>query len=201
MPNWELVIGGRTVIPNPFWGGAAFPLLVFGVLFAWPALERRITGDIRRHDLLDRPRDRPIRTAIGAAFLSWVVIVFAVGSTDRIFYRPRHLLHHADPRVASGHLDHPDHGVPSPPRAPAARCSEAARTRCGPGRAPSSAAGPTARWRWSPKAPTDPSQSRPSRRSAPYPGTSSRPGGSASTRLCPLEALLRLAARVHERFG
>jgi ubiquinol-cytochrome c reductase cytochrome b subunit len=75
------------VIPNPFWGGVAFPLVVFGVLFAWPSVERRITGDRRRHDLLDRPRDRPIRTAVGAAFLSWVVIVFAVGSTDRIFYR------------------------------------------------------------------------------------------------------------------
>jgi ubiquinol-cytochrome c reductase cytochrome b subunit len=87
MPNWELVIAGRTVIPNPFWGGAAFPLFVFVVMFAWPAIERRVTGDIRRHDLLDRPRDRPIRTAVGAAFLSWVVIVFAVGSTDRIFYR------------------------------------------------------------------------------------------------------------------
>jgi ubiquinol-cytochrome c reductase cytochrome b subunit len=53
----------------------------------WPSLERRITHDNRRHDLLDRPRDRPVRTAVGAAFLSWVVIVFAVGSTDRIFYR------------------------------------------------------------------------------------------------------------------
>jgi ubiquinol-cytochrome c reductase cytochrome b subunit len=28
-----------------------------------------------------------VRTAIGAAFLSWVVIIFAVGSTDRIFVR------------------------------------------------------------------------------------------------------------------
>jgi ubiquinol-cytochrome c reductase cytochrome b subunit len=87
MPNWELVIAGRTVIPNPFWGGAAFPLFVFGALFAWPSIERKLTRDVRRHDLLDRPRDRPIRTAIGAAFLSWVVIVFAVGWTDRIFYR------------------------------------------------------------------------------------------------------------------
>ena len=87
MPNWELVISGRTVIPNPFWGGAAFPLFVFAIMFAWPAIERRFTGDVRRHDLLERPRDRPIRTAIGAGFLSWVVIVFAVGSTDRIFYR------------------------------------------------------------------------------------------------------------------
>ncbi len=85
MPNFELAIGSHTIIPNPFWGGALFPLVVFGVLFAWPSLERRVTRDQRRHDLLDRPRDRPIRTAIGAAFLSWVVIVFAVGSTDRLF--------------------------------------------------------------------------------------------------------------------
>ncbi len=87
MPNYEFAIGNRTIIPNPFWGGAVFPLFVFAVMFAWPALERRFTRDHRRHDLLDRPRDRPVRTAIGAAFLSWVVIIFAVGSTDRLFYR------------------------------------------------------------------------------------------------------------------
>ncbi len=87
MPNWELVIAGRTVIPNPFFGGALFPLVVFGVMYAWPALERRFTGDRRQHDLLDRPRDRPVRTAIGAAFFSWVLVIFAVGSTDRIFFR------------------------------------------------------------------------------------------------------------------
>jgi ubiquinol-cytochrome c reductase cytochrome b subunit len=87
MPNFEPVIAGRTIIPNPFWGGLLFPTVVFGTMFAWPALERRFTRDQRRHDLLDRPRDHPTRTAIGAAFLSWVVIIFAVGSTDRIFYR------------------------------------------------------------------------------------------------------------------
>ena len=87
MPNLEPAIGNHTIIPNPFWGGALFPLIVFAVMYAWPTIERRVTGDQRRHDLLDRPRDRPIRTAVGAAFLSWVVIVFAVGSTDRLFYR------------------------------------------------------------------------------------------------------------------
>jgi ubiquinol-cytochrome c reductase cytochrome b subunit len=87
MPNWEPTIAGHTLIPNPFWGGAAFPLVVFAVLYSWPAIERRITGDHRRHDLLDRPRERPGRTAVGAAFLSWVVIIFAVGSTDRLFFR------------------------------------------------------------------------------------------------------------------
>ncbi len=87
MPNYELAIGNYTLIPSPFWGGALFPLFVFGVMFIWPALERRITGDHLRHDLLERPRDRPIRTAVGAAFLSWVVIIFAIGSTDRLFFR------------------------------------------------------------------------------------------------------------------
>ncbi len=87
MPNLEPAIGNHTLIPNPFWGGALFPLIVFAVMFAWPSIERRVTGDSRRHDLLDRPRDRPIRTAVGAAFLSWVMIVFAVGSTDRLFFR------------------------------------------------------------------------------------------------------------------
>jgi ubiquinol-cytochrome c reductase cytochrome b subunit len=87
MPNWELVIAGRTIIPEPFWGGVAFPGFVFAVLYAWPALERRFTRDQRRHDLLDRPRDHPVRIAIGAAFFSWVVIIFAVGATDRVFFR------------------------------------------------------------------------------------------------------------------
>jgi quinol---cytochrome-c reductase cytochrome b subunit len=87
MPNFEPAIGSYTIIPNPFWGGAFFPLVVFGVMFAWPSIERRVTGDRLRHDLLQRPRDRPIRTAIGAAFLSWVVIIFAIGSTDRLFFR------------------------------------------------------------------------------------------------------------------
>jgi ubiquinol-cytochrome c reductase cytochrome b subunit len=86
MPNVEPTIAGHTIIPNPFFGGVLFPTVVFAAMFTWPALERRITRDPRAHDLLDRPRDHPVRTAAGAAFLSWVVIVFAVGSTDRIFY-------------------------------------------------------------------------------------------------------------------
>jgi ubiquinol-cytochrome c reductase cytochrome b subunit len=87
MPNWEPAIGNYTIIPNPFWGGVAFPLFVFLVLFAWPSLERRFTGDNRRHDLLQRPRDRPTHTALAAAFLSWVFIIFSIGAADRVYYR------------------------------------------------------------------------------------------------------------------
>jgi len=87
MPALEPRIAGHTIIPSPFWGGALFPLIVFGVLYMWPWLERRITGDRRAHHLLERPRDRPLRTATGVAFFSWIVIIFAIGSTDRLFFR------------------------------------------------------------------------------------------------------------------
>jgi ubiquinol-cytochrome c reductase cytochrome b subunit len=85
IPSFDVTIGNYTLVPNPFWGGAGFPLLVFLVLFLWPSLERRVTGDYAFHNLLDRPRDAPWRTAIGVAFFTWIFIVFLAGAADRIF--------------------------------------------------------------------------------------------------------------------
>jgi len=84
MPNWEPNAFGYTV-PNPFFGGAGFPALAFGVLFAWPWIERFATGDRAEHHLLDRPYDAPWRTAFGAAFFTWVLVPFVAGSADRVF--------------------------------------------------------------------------------------------------------------------
>jgi ubiquinol-cytochrome c reductase cytochrome b subunit len=84
MPPLEIHLFGYTIVPNPFFGGALFPLIVFGVLYAWPALERRITGDHARHELLDFPRDVPWRTAFGAGFFTWIWIVFVAGSADQL---------------------------------------------------------------------------------------------------------------------
>jgi ubiquinol-cytochrome c reductase cytochrome b subunit len=85
VPSGDVVIGSFTVIPNPFWGGLLFPLVVFALLYTWPLLEQRfITRDTRRHELLDRPRDNPLRTAIGVSVLVWIVGVFAFGAADRI---------------------------------------------------------------------------------------------------------------------
>jgi ubiquinol-cytochrome c reductase cytochrome b subunit len=85
MPSFDVTIGHFTLIPNPFWGGALFPLLVLGLLMAFPWIERRLTGDRTGHNLLDRPRDAPNRTAFGVAFLTWVFLIFAFGAADRIF--------------------------------------------------------------------------------------------------------------------
>jgi ubiquinol-cytochrome c reductase cytochrome b subunit len=85
VPGFDVTVGDATVIPNPFWGGALFPLVVMIALLAWPTLERRITGDRALHNVLDRPRDAPLRTALGTGFLAWVVLVFFAGSSDRLF--------------------------------------------------------------------------------------------------------------------
>jgi ubiquinol-cytochrome c reductase cytochrome b subunit len=85
MPSFDVTIGNYTLVPNPFWGGALFPLIVLGVLLAVPWVERRLTGDYAFHNVLDRPRDAPGRTAFGVAFLTWVFLVFVFGSADRVF--------------------------------------------------------------------------------------------------------------------
>ena len=85
VPSFDVVIGNRTLVPNPFWGGALFPLVVFGAILIWPWLERRVTGDRAAHNALDRPRDAPWRTAIGAGFLAWVFLIFFAGAADRVY--------------------------------------------------------------------------------------------------------------------
>jgi ubiquinol-cytochrome c reductase cytochrome b subunit len=84
VPGFDLVIGKYTLVPNPFWGGALFPLVILGFLYFWPWLERRWTGDHGWHNVLERPRDNPRRTAIGIGVVSWVVLVFVAGSSDRV---------------------------------------------------------------------------------------------------------------------
>ncbi len=85
MPSFDVVAGHFTLIPNPFWGGVAFPLVVLAVLAAFPWVERRLSGDRRVHNLLDRPRQAPTRTAFGVAFLTWIFMIFAFGASDRVY--------------------------------------------------------------------------------------------------------------------
>jgi ubiquinol-cytochrome c reductase cytochrome b subunit len=85
VPSFDVTIGDYTVVPNPFWGGALFPLVVFSILGLWPWLERKVTGDDAFHNLLERPRDNPSRTAAGMALLVWVFLVFLAGSADRVY--------------------------------------------------------------------------------------------------------------------
>jgi len=81
MPGWEFRAGGFE-IPNPFFPAILLAGVTFALLYAWPFLEARVTGDYAEHNLLDRPRQRPVRTALGAATISFYVICFIGGAAD-----------------------------------------------------------------------------------------------------------------------
>ena len=80
-PPWEIRAFGYE-IPNPFFPAVLLPGITFGLLYAWPFLEAWVTGDQLPHHLLDRPRDRPVRTALGAATLSFYTVLLLAGSND-----------------------------------------------------------------------------------------------------------------------
>ena len=71
-------------VPAPFFPGALLAGITFGLLFAWPSLEALFTGDRRVHHLLDRPRDRPVRTSLGVATLSFYTVLTLAASNDVI---------------------------------------------------------------------------------------------------------------------
>ena len=74
--------GAGFVIPSPFLTGVSVPVAIFALLYLWPFLEERVTGDRRSHHLLDRPRDRPVRTAIGVWGVSLLGVLTAAASHD-----------------------------------------------------------------------------------------------------------------------
>jgi ubiquinol-cytochrome c reductase cytochrome b subunit len=80
-PNLEIRAFGHTVA-NPFFPGVLMPGITFGLLYAWPFLEQRMSRDRTPHNLLDRPRDRPLRTAFGVATLTFYSVLFLAGGTD-----------------------------------------------------------------------------------------------------------------------
>jgi len=82
MPSWELTGLGHTVPLEVFLPAVVFPGLIFTLCGVWPTLERRVTGDNELHNLLDRPRDRPKRTAAGVAVFALLFTLFAASSTD-----------------------------------------------------------------------------------------------------------------------
>ena len=84
-PAWELYIGNYTV---PAAVAVALLMgLVFALLIAYPFIERKVTGDDAHHNLLQRPRDAPVRTAVGAMAISLYVVLTFSAMNDIIAYK------------------------------------------------------------------------------------------------------------------
>ena len=81
MPNWELRGLGHT-IPEPFFPGVLLPAVLIAIYALWPFIEQSVTGDREVHHFLDRARDAPRRSGVGAAGLAFMVLLTLAGSND-----------------------------------------------------------------------------------------------------------------------
>ncbi|MGB3521715.1 cytochrome b [Mycobacterium sp. SMC-14] len=84
-PAWEFYFWGHTV-PGPV-GVALIMGGVFGLLMVYPFLEKKFTGDYAHHNLLQRPRDAPVRTAIGAMAISFYMVLTLAAMNDIIAWK------------------------------------------------------------------------------------------------------------------
>ncbi len=82
-PAWELRVFGFE-IPNPFFPGVLLPGITFTLLYLWPFLEARVSGDRAPHHLLDRPREHPVRSALGVTTLAFYVVLQVAAINDLI---------------------------------------------------------------------------------------------------------------------
>ena len=83
MPSWEIRWAGHTV-PPLFWPTVVLPGILTTLAGAYPFIEAKLTKDKEHHNILQRPRDAPVRTSLGAMALSFYLILFASGANDLI---------------------------------------------------------------------------------------------------------------------
>jgi ubiquinol-cytochrome c reductase cytochrome b subunit len=84
-PAWELYIGNY-MIPAVF-AVALIMGLVFAIMIAYPWIEKRFTKDDAHHNLLQRPRDVPVRTGVGAMAIAFYVVLTLSCVNDIIAYK------------------------------------------------------------------------------------------------------------------
>jgi ubiquinol-cytochrome c reductase cytochrome b subunit len=82
MPNWESHIAGTTWSWNVAIPGLGLMGLMFGLMAIYPFVEQWVTGDKSEHNVLDRPRNVPTRTAFGVAAMTCFGLFWIGGGND-----------------------------------------------------------------------------------------------------------------------
>jgi ubiquinol-cytochrome c reductase cytochrome b subunit len=83
-PSWTFHSFGHTIPFEVFIPAVVFPGIIFNLAIMWPMIERKFTGDNEIHHLLDRPSNRPKRTAVGVAVLVLLSMLHIASATDVI---------------------------------------------------------------------------------------------------------------------
>ena len=80
----EFRVFGFTLSLNVFIPSLIVMPLLYTIAGAYPFIESWVTGDKREHHLLDRPRNAPTRTGLGAMAISFYLILFFAAGNDLI---------------------------------------------------------------------------------------------------------------------
>jgi ubiquinol-cytochrome c reductase cytochrome b subunit len=83
-PAWDINLPGDYTIPALFWPTLVLPGILFTLLALYPIIERKLTGDTASHHLLQRPRDVPVRTSLGAMAIAFYMVLLLSGGNDVI---------------------------------------------------------------------------------------------------------------------
>ncbi|MEU6718976.1 cytochrome b N-terminal domain-containing protein [Nonomuraea sp. NPDC046802] len=106
MPGWELTLGNYTLSLAVLVPTVVVPGVFFTALAAYPPAERfllarrdrrdalgrpkstrRIARETPARDLLDRPRDTPVKTAIAAAGITFYALLWAAAANDQLAHQ------------------------------------------------------------------------------------------------------------------
>ncbi len=82
-PSWEIRVWHHT-IPALFWPTLVLPGILFSLAGAYPFLEAKLTKDRAKHNLLQRPRDVPVRTGLGVMAITFYSVLLISGGNDLI---------------------------------------------------------------------------------------------------------------------
>lgn len=81
MPSWEINAWGHTLQLGVFIPFTLFPLILLAI-GVYPFIESWVKGDKREHHIADRPRNAPVRTGLGVAWLAVFAVLMVGGGND-----------------------------------------------------------------------------------------------------------------------
>ncbi|HEX7104979.1 MAG TPA: ubiquinol-cytochrome c reductase cytochrome b subunit [Acidothermaceae bacterium] len=87
MPNWENNFLGHTISWNVLIPAVIAPGIFFTAIAIYPAIEAWVTKDRGLHNVCDRPRNKPGRTAFGSMMIAYFAIMLLAGGNDLIAER------------------------------------------------------------------------------------------------------------------
>ncbi len=80
-PAWEVYLGNY-MIPAPFFPFMAGLPVLTALAAVYPWIERKFTKDHSHHNLLQRPRDVPVRTSLGAMAITYFMVSLLSAAND-----------------------------------------------------------------------------------------------------------------------